>query len=199
MDEFRFSDFQARAGWSRPVARRLLVWAVPLMLTLGSSQAFAVLGGNLASINTDMAAMGASGGGGAIAKTTTTTTTMNAASASPDVAGGASSPAAAPFSVHEINTAAGTVVREYTNASGQVFGIAWQGPTIPDLRQLLGDYFTPYTQQLSAERAAHPARGPARVDTDTLVVHSGGHMRAFSGQAYLPQLLPPGVTADQIQ
>ncbi|MGV7246462.1 DUF2844 domain-containing protein, partial [Caballeronia sp. M23-90] len=32
-----------------------------------------------------------------------------------------------------------------------------------------------------------------------LVVRSGGHMGAFVGQAYLPQALPAGVSASDIQ
>jgi hypothetical protein len=30
-------------------------------------------------------------------------------------------------------------------------------------------------------------------------VQSGGHMRAFRGRAYLPQLLPAGVSGDEIK
>ena len=32
-----------------------------------------------------------------------------------------------------------------------------------------------------------------------LVVHSFGHARAFHGQAYLPQELPPGVTPQELR
>jgi hypothetical protein len=31
------------------------------------------------------------------------------------------------------------------------------------------------------------------------VVHSGGHMGAFAGQAWLPQALPAGVSGSDIQ
>jgi hypothetical protein len=32
-----------------------------------------------------------------------------------------------------------------------------------------------------------------------LVVHSGGHPRAFLGQAYLPLVVPAGVTAEELR
>ena len=32
-----------------------------------------------------------------------------------------------------------------------------------------------------------------------LVVHSGGHMRAFVGHAYVPQLVPAGVATGEIR
>ena len=46
------------------------------------------------------------------------------------------------YTVHEMRASTGTTVREYVSASGKVFGVAWEGPTLPDLRQVLGVYFT---------------------------------------------------------
>jgi hypothetical protein len=86
-------------------------------------------------------------------------------------------------------------VREYVAASGAVFGVAWNGPVVPNLRQVLGQYFEPYTQSAKTKRTGH---SQLRVEQPGLVVHSGGHMRAFSGTAYVPQMLPPGVTASDI-
>jgi hypothetical protein len=77
-----------------------------------------------------------------------------------------------------------------------VFGVAWQGPSMPDLRQLLGVYFDQYVEAAAARRTR---RAPVLVELPGLVVHSSGHMRAFSGKAYLPQGLPQGVTAEEIQ
>src|SRR5580704_12348400 len=42
--------------------------------------------------------------------------------------------------------ATGTVVREYASPTGTVFAVAWQGPWLPDMRQLLGSYFEQYAQ-----------------------------------------------------
>ncbi|WP_245964870.1 DUF2844 domain-containing protein [Trinickia dinghuensis] len=103
------------------------------------------------------------------------------------------------FTVTQTTYANGTVVREYVSAAGAVFGIAWNGPFMPNLSVLLGTYFTQYDSARVAQRAAAPGRGPLNVELPGLVVHSGGHMGAFSGQAYLPQSLPIGVTADDIQ
>lgn len=100
------------------------------------------------------------------------------------------------FTVHEIQAPSGTLIKEYISAQGQVFAVAWQGPLMPDLQQLLGSYFDEYK---TAARAKRTGRGSVQVRRPGLVVQSGGHMRAFSGRAYIPQLLPTGVTADDIK
>ena len=103
---------------------------------------------------------------------------------------------AARFTVHELQAASGTTVREYVSPMGVVFGVAWQGPSMPDLRQLLGAYFDRYVEAAAARRTR---RAPVLVELPGLVVHSSGHMRAFAGRAYLPQSLPQGVAAAEIQ
>jgi hypothetical protein len=70
---------------------------------------------------------------------------------------------------------------------------------MPNLPVLLGTYFTQYDSARVAQRTANPGRGPLAVELPNLVVHSGGHTGAFSGQAYLPQSLPAGVSATDIQ
>jgi hypothetical protein len=110
----------------------------------------------------------------------------------------ASSPSA--YTVRETTLGNGTVVREYLAADGSVFGIAWRGPQMPDLNNLLGSYFPQYVAGVKAVRAARGnARGPVAVDQSGLVVRSGGHMGAFSGQAWLPPALPAGVSGSDIQ
>lgn len=113
--------------------------------------------------------------------------------------GVASAATSAAFSVTQTTLASGVVVREYLSAAGTVFGIAWTGPMMPDLPTLLGSYFAQYDSARVAQRTARPGRGPVNVQLPGLVVRSGGHMGAFSGQAYLPQSLPAGVTAADIQ
>lgn len=98
--------------------------------------------------------------------------------------------------VHEMQTAAGGRVREYVSNSGTVFGVTWDGPSKPDLKQLLGQY---YDQYLQSERSARRRRGPVSLHSSSLVVESAGHMRAFTGRAYVPELLPEGVTTNDIQ
>ena len=100
------------------------------------------------------------------------------------------------YSVHEIETAAGTKVREYVSPAGNIFAVAWDGPVMPDLRQALGNYFDRYTAAAARGQAGH--RQVDVRDRD-LVVQVRGHMRAFSGKAYLPLALPDGVTPDELR
>lgn len=86
----------------------------------------------------------------------------------------------------------GVTVHEFSGADGVVFAITWAGATIPDLQQLLGSYFAGYRDWLQA----HPApsyRSAVRVRTPQVVAHAAGHMRAYSGSAYAPALVPAGV------
>jgi hypothetical protein len=103
---------------------------------------------------------------------------------------------AAKYTVHEIQTPYGTAVREYVSPAGIVFAVAWQGPLMPDLRQALGIYFDRYTGAARSNPADHRHLAVREPD---LVVQSNGRMRAFSGRAYLPQLLPQGVTVEEIR
>lgn len=100
------------------------------------------------------------------------------------------------YTVHELQLPGGTTVREYLTNTNQVFAIAWRGPSIPDLKVLLGTHFARFS---AAAQAAGRARHALIVQDPDLVIHSGGHPRAFSGMAYLPQRMPPGVTAEQIR
>lgn len=100
------------------------------------------------------------------------------------------------YTLHEMKTPAGHVIREYATPTGTVFGVTWQGPSKPDLKQLLGVHFDEFIQAAQANRHGH---GPLTISQPGLVVQSGGHMRAFTGRAYLPQVLPQGVRADDLQ
>jgi hypothetical protein len=103
------------------------------------------------------------------------------------------------YSVHEMQTPSGIKVREYVSTAGSVFGVAWDGPWQPDLRQLLGTYFQPYVQAAAAARAKRPVRGPLLVQEPGFVVQLGGRPRAFAGRAYVPLLVPQGLGADAIR
>ena len=100
------------------------------------------------------------------------------------------------YSVSEVVEPSGTTVREYIGADNIVFGVSWQGPSMPNLQQLLGSYADQY---VSAASAPHPGRRAVAIQSDQLVLHSGGHMRSFAGSAYVPSLLPQGVTPDNIR
>jgi hypothetical protein len=99
------------------------------------------------------------------------------------------------YTIHEMQTPAGTTVREFANADGIVFAVAWNGPFQPDLRQALGSYFEAYKAAPRARRYGHTHD---IVQEPGLVVHSAGHMRSFAGIAYVPQLIPAGMPLSQV-
>ena len=99
------------------------------------------------------------------------------------------------YSMYEIRTPSGGSIREYVSLGGTVFAVAWDGPGVPDLRQLLGSYFETM-KQAAAQRRAH---GPLVIDTPEFYFAQTGHMRSFHGTARLPQQLPQGVSATDIK
>lgn len=101
--------------------------------------------------------------------------------------------------VQELRAPSGIVVREYVSAGGDVFAVAWQGPWLPDMRQLLGKHFEDYQRALQAQSNGRPGRRPVHVETRGLVVQVAGHPRSFAGRAYVPEMLPPGVTPEDIR
>jgi hypothetical protein len=103
------------------------------------------------------------------------------------------------YTVHEMQESSGTKVREYVSTTGTVFGVAWDGPWQPDLRQVLGTYFAQYVQTASATRTRRPGHGPLLIQEPGLVVQLSGHPRAFAGRAYVPALLPQGLGLDTIR
>jgi hypothetical protein len=94
------------------------------------------------------------------------------------------------YRVHEIQLPSGTVMREFVGLDGKVFAVAWAGPTRPDLRQALGQYFDVY---VSAPRSKFADRRHVLVQQGDLIVQAGGHMGALTGRAYLASAVPSGV------
>ena len=103
------------------------------------------------------------------------------------------------YTVHQLTTPTDIVMREYVSRSGQVFGVTWRGPFIPEMRQLLGGYFPQYVTAAKAARERHVGRAPLNIQLPGLVVQTGGHMRAYFGRAYDPQLLPTGASSDDVR
>lgn len=101
------------------------------------------------------------------------------------------------YVVHEIQTPAGTKVREYVSPQGAVFAVAWEGQFQPDLHQLMGPYYQ-QAKDAAAQQVRH-GHGPMLIQTDGLVVESAGSQRNIHGRAYIPQMLPKGVEAREIQ
>jgi hypothetical protein len=103
------------------------------------------------------------------------------------------------FTVHEVQSATGTAIREYVSPSGTVFAVAWTGPYQPDLRQLFGAYFDRFQAAAAAARRAHRGRGPLAIDDGEVSVQIVGHPRFFSGIATVKRLMPASVRADRIR
>jgi hypothetical protein len=101
------------------------------------------------------------------------------------------------YTVERMASAANEV-REFVSPSGVVFGVAWDGIAHPDLTRLLASYAPEYRQ--AAARPSPPGRRRGRVvRTDRLVVETWGHMRSLHGRAWVPELVPSGVSADAIR
>ncbi|MFZ0816319.1 MAG: DUF2844 domain-containing protein [Candidatus Sulfotelmatobacter sp.] len=154
---------------------RVLLAAAALAMFLSAFPAWAALGGSVATVRADQVHMQ-----GTLRKTAT-----------------------AFYTVHEIQSASGIVVREYVasvgESAGTVFAVAWQGPWPPDMRQLLGTYFDQYIQAAKAQSAARIGRRPLAIEQPGFVMEMGGHPRSFIGRAYVPGMLPAGVRAEEIR
>jgi hypothetical protein len=138
-----------------------------LIVSAFSYSAFAALGGDVTSIQADQAHMRAQ-----------RRVIQNAA-----------------YTVHEMQSESTTVVREFVSPDGKVFGISWQGPSRPDLQQMLGNYYS----EFAAARPTRRMHGPVTIRTQNLVIQSGGHMRALTGRAYIPAMVPADVRLEDIK
>lgn len=150
---------------------RSLWTAIGVLMLALPLPALAALGGDIASVQQDQAQM----------KGTLKTTTARA------------------YTVHEIKASAGTVVKEYASPEGKVFAIAWHGQFIPNMKQLLGSYYQQFADAAAAQREEHPGHRPVNINQPGLVFQNGGHVRSYFGKAYVPTMLPQGVSADEIQ
>jgi Protein of unknown function (DUF2844) len=162
---------QCRAGSAELLQGAAIVLAIMMMIMMTDPPAFAGLGQDVSSVPADQVQLK-----GTLRSTQT--------------------PA---YTVHEIRAATGTVVREFVSPSGKVFGVAWQGPWPPNMRQILATYFEQYQQAAQAQMNSRPGRRPLMLEQPGLVVQSGGHMRSFAGRAYVPDMLPPEVSAEVIR
>lgn len=102
------------------------------------------------------------------------------------------------YTIHELTADNGMRIREFLNVDGIVFAVSWTGPVAPDLPALLGANFSEYADTLKQmqQRGLHRA---VRVATTSLVVETGGHMRAVNGRAYLPARVPAGIPAGDLR
>jgi hypothetical protein len=147
-----------------------LIAGLVVVVSLCTLQAFASLGGDAASIDTDRAQMKAS----------------------------SQSKQANLYTVHRLITPSGTVVREYLSSAGNVFAVAWQGQFVPDMQQLLGSYFEQYSAAVKADKESYVGRRPLNLQLPGLVVQMNGYVRNYHFRAYLPQQVPAGVKQEEL-
>jgi hypothetical protein len=149
--------------------------AIALMLFLTLLQgalAYAALGGAPSDFGGTQATQASSAGRRLAAATPSATTTD------------------AVYTVSQSTLDSGTVVREYSDAAGKVFAVSWRGPTLPDLRTLLGDKFGAMTG--AAAKRAQAGHSQLALEQSDVVLVSNGHMRSFAGHAWIPSALPAG-------
>lgn len=142
---------------------------IALLVLVAPTLAWAELGGNAASVQNDQVQL--------------KTSVLHTATTNPN------------FSVQQSETPNGVIIKEFVSTSGTVFAVTWQGPLMPNLKQLLGQYFDSYVTAATNNRSGYSHLGIQQAD---LVVQSNGHLRAFSGIAYIPSLMPAGVTVAQL-
>ncbi len=102
------------------------------------------------------------------------------------------------YTLHEMQSATGTTVREYVSSAGTVFAVAWKGTYPPNLQELLGAQFEQYEQALKT-RSARASHGPVTIRVSNLVVQLSGHMGDYSGRAYIPDKVPPSMDLESIR
>jgi hypothetical protein len=100
------------------------------------------------------------------------------------------------FDVHETTTADGTRVRQYVSHVGTVFAVAWSGRALPALPVVLAKHYDAYLSATKEHRGNHHVLSIA---TPELVLSVVRLPRGFTGSAYVPALLPPGTSAQELQ
>jgi hypothetical protein len=108
-----------------------------------------------------------------------------------------SATAAGAYERHELTTPDGTSVREFASPAGGVFAVDFSGPTMPDLKTVLGAHYATY------EAAARARRGTNHhvfsFASDGVVMTVTKLPRGFSGRAHLPAAVPAGVDVNDLR
>ena len=97
------------------------------------------------------------------------------------------------YTIYIQNISPDLVIKEYVSNSGNIFGVAWKGSTLPNFQILLGNYYSNY---LSAQQ-----QNPRSVflQDNNLVIESSGVMGGYIGRAFLPKQVPTGLAPTAIQ
>ena len=102
------------------------------------------------------------------------------------------------YVLHELCADSGLVIHEYSAPNGKIFAVAWEGPVIPDLRQILGARFDDFRRAAETQNR-NGVHGPLFIQQNGLTVELGGHMRSYRGKAYLSDEMPASVRAEELR
>ena len=102
-------------------------------------------------------------------------------------------------SVQEIRLADGSSIRQFINARGIVYAVAWSTRTKPDFGQLLGQHAGTFDAGVASAAREPGLKRSVTVDQGDVVVVSSGRPGAFVGRAWLKSELPQGVRADALR
>jgi hypothetical protein len=119
------------------------IFTVLLMLMMGSFPAWAALGENVSSVDSDAQALGAQHV--MVAKVG--------------------------YNMHQITLRDGSVIKEFVSPAGTVFGVSWKSHSMPNLPQLLGSYLT--NLQLGQRTRVIPRRGVTIQGNDFVFTNFG--------------------------
>ncbi|WP_343548693.1 DUF2844 domain-containing protein [Ralstonia sp.] len=102
------------------------------------------------------------------------------------------------YTVHTDVTLQGVEIHQYVGPDGRVFAITWKGPTNPDLRALFGpEAFDKATHR----QATSPRTGlhATMQRFDDLIVQAHAFAHQHQGRAWIPALIPVGVSPEEVQ
>ncbi|HLX69695.1 MAG TPA: DUF2844 domain-containing protein [Verrucomicrobiae bacterium] len=144
------------------------ILTVLLMLMAGSLPAWAALGGTAASVESDAQVLG--GQHKMIAKVG--------------------------YNLHQITRSDGSVVNEFVSPAGVVFGVSWQGHSLPNFSQVLGAHLSDFQ---NGQRTNVVPRRAVTIQTGDFVLISIGHDRYFRGRAFVRSQIPSNLTPEVVQ
>jgi hypothetical protein len=89
----------------------------------------------------------------------------------------------------------GTQVTQYVDRQRTVFAVAWSGPYLPELRELLGAYH----RELVEAQARSTLHAPVVVRSSRIAIESATGVGSFQGRAWLPDHLPAGFDVKELR
>lgn len=103
------------------------------------------------------------------------------------------------YTVHEIATEDGSVVRQYANAQGTVFMVSWRMRYKPRLSDLLGAFDAEYRVAAAQALEKPGVRKQIALEQGDLVVQQSSHLQNYRGRAWLRSMLPAGLSAEAVR